>query len=86
MNPENMSDDRLDFQPEIPLHGDGEAGGVHNVVIERVEICRAEGRSDPDTCATIERLLARWMVRAYLRKYGGGEELKQLRDPLEAVA
>jgi hypothetical protein len=86
MTPEDMPDDRLDFQAGMPPHGGGDGGGVHNVVIERVEVRRAEGRSDPDTCAAIERLLARWMVRAYLRKYGGGEESGQLPDPLEAVA
>lgn len=42
----------------------------YTVEIEHVDVVRDEGSPDPAVRRGIERLLARWLVRAYIREYG----------------
>jgi len=49
-----------------------EKDASHTVAIEGVEVTRAEGPADPAAREALERLLSRWLVRAYLRRYAGG--------------
>ena len=57
----------LDLCADNPLNVDGPGGP--DLAIERVEIEYVEGPVDPAAQATIEGLMARWLMRAYLRKY-----------------
>jgi hypothetical protein len=65
---------RLDFSAEsrLDVHDGREEPG--DVVIEHVRVKYSDDPPDPVACEALQRLLARLVVRAYLRKYGQGEE------------
>jgi hypothetical protein len=48
--------------------------GTSTVAIELVEVVLGEGTGDPACHAAIERLLSRWIVRAYLKRFGSAPE------------
>lgn len=52
-------------------NGNGSSGTVE---IEKVEVMRSGKPRELDARLDIECLLARWLVRAYLKKYGSAAE------------
>jgi len=54
-------------------NGNGSGCGG-TVEIEKVEVMRSEKPRELDARLEIECLLSRWLVRAYLKKYGGGDD------------
>jgi len=82
LSPEKIPEKGLAGRPGLRLHGRVPGGPC--VAIERVEITRADGPPEPDAKEALERLLVKWLVRAYLRKYASDDAPRAL--PKEEVA
>jgi hypothetical protein len=48
--------------------------GDRTVVIEQVEVIRGDGNGDAEARREIERLLSKWLVRAYIKRYNDDME------------
>ena len=66
------SQKQLDSGRTKSVHGNASNG--RTLAIERVELTRIEEPYDPEAKAAVDRLLARWLSRAYLQRYGQAKE------------
>lgn len=48
-----------------------------------MEVLRPDSPPPPETKAALDNLLARWLVRAYLRKHAGAEPDRKCREAVE---
>ena len=60
--------------------------GKSTVVIESVAVIRGDGAGDPEARRSIERLLTKWLVRAYIKRYNDDMEDEQIcREAVEVL-